>query len=78
MGLSHFSCRAAVGNAACRHMDIPIGGYWLTRVSNFAACCLQQVSIAFSTKTLFGAVATSIDAAQGDVLAMQNAGVVGK
>ena len=78
MGLNHFSCRAAVGNAACRHMDVPIGGHRLTGVSNLAVCCLQQIFLAFSMKTLFGALADSIDAAQNEVLAMLNSGVGGK
>ena len=78
MRLSNFRCRAAVGNAACRHMDIPIGDHWLTGVSTLAVCCLQQIFLGFSVETLFGALAASIDAAQCDALAMLNSGVGGK
>lgn len=77
MRLSDFRCRAAVGNAACRHMDVPIRGHGMIGVSNLPVCCLQHICIAFSMKTLFETVAANIDAAQRDVLAMQNAGVVG-
>jgi len=45
-------------------MDVPIGGYWSTGASNPAVYCLQQICIAFSMKTLIGAIAANIDAAQ--------------
>jgi hypothetical protein len=59
-------------------MDVPIERHWLTGVSNLAVCCLQQIFLAFSIKTLFGALAASIDAAQSEVLGMMNSGVGGK
>ena len=37
-------------------------------VSNLAVCCLQQMYIAFFMKTLIGAVAVIIDAAQETLL----------